>query len=85
MKSPRHLDRVRNLPCCVTGIGPPCEAHHIRYPGITGVGKKSSDYFTIPLTPELHREFHTRGRREWELAYGSQIDHVTRTLKRLYP
>lgn len=84
MKSKAHLQRVSELPCCVTGEQP-VEVHHIRYPGITGTGRKASDYFTIPLTPDMHRLFHTIGRKAWESAYGDQLHHVTQTLKRLYP
>ncbi len=83
IKNTKHLNRVHELPCCITGING-VEAHHIRGPGITGAGQKASDWFAIPLTPDLHREYHQLGGVEWERIYGPQIRHVERTLERLY-
>ena len=58
-KSPTHLDLIRQLPCLLSGR--PAEAAHIRYAdaahgkGISGMGRKPEDKWTVPLCPELHR------------------------------
>lgn len=82
MKAPKHIARVKQLPCvaCQTM---PCEAHHIRQGGISGGSQKASDWFTIPLCPRCHRELHA-GIKTWEMRYKAQIYHVANTLQRLY-
>jgi hypothetical protein len=56
---PRHLIFIRSLPCLFTGRE--AEAAHVRYgePKLgkpkSGVSEKPSDYWTIPLCPEMHR------------------------------
>jgi hypothetical protein len=78
---------VRALPCCACGVIPPdgCDPHHITY--VHGIGKKSSDFETIPMCRGCHDDFHVmRGRfrtmprdrrRVW------QRDHVVRTQRAL--
>lgn len=48
-----YLRYIRSLPCCVTRKPGPNEAHHIQ---AGGAGMKCSDYLTIPLSSEIHRE-----------------------------
>lgn len=67
----RHLKWIRTLPSVISG-GEPCEACHIRYgSGIhnkkrTGKGQKPSDCWTVPMTPDEHREQHAFGdERGW--------------------
>ena len=83
VKSKKHLERVAALPCCVTGKYS-VQVHHLKLSPITGTSQKASDFFTMPLSPEIHDQFHDLGRRTWEMAYGSQISHIEDTLKRLY-
>lgn len=70
-----HLKWVRTLPCLLTGKRP-VEAAHIRYPDPrygkmeTGMGQKSHDHWTVPLSPEKHREQHTQNEREFWLKHG---------------
>lgn len=83
-KDPRHLAKVRRLPCEVCGRPGPNDAHH-RTGG--GMGTKMPDTATIPLCSQHHRDFHdltgpfkgwTKERlREW------QIRAVMKTLERL--
>ena len=73
-----YLAFVRSLPCCITGTTP-VEAHHLVGHGESVMGSKCSDYYTIPLAPELHAELHQHGWKTWEENYGSQTLHVMRT------
>lgn len=80
--SHRHLKRVVELPCVVCG-GYPVQAHHIRMANLTGAGQKCSDWLTIPLCADDHANLHS-DMPLWEMRNGRQIDHVTKTLERLY-
>lgn len=63
-KDEKHLDFIRSLPSIVSGLWP-VEACHIRagsanhHKKMTGKGQKSSDCWTLPLTPEEHRDQHS--------------------------
>lgn len=70
-----HLRFIRTLPCLISGMEP-VEACHIRYgepkygkPN-TGMARKPDDRWTVPLTPELHREQHDMNEREFWKRYG---------------
>ena len=78
-----HLARVAELPCSVCSTRP-VQVHHIRGAGLTGIGQKCSDWFTIPLCPPCHDSFHRQGRMKWEMQNGPQVDHVAQTLELLY-
>jgi len=80
--SQRHMKRVSELPCVVRGTYG-VQVHHIRMANLTGGGQKCSDWLTIPLDPAEHELLH-RDIKAWEMRNGRQIDHVTRTLERLY-
>jgi len=81
-KGKRHMKRVSELPCVVCGVEG-VQVHHIRMAGLTGAGQKASDMLTIPLCPAEHALLHS-DIKAWEMRNGRQIDHVTRTLERLY-
>lgn len=81
-KSKRHMQKVSELPCVVRGTYG-VQVHHIRMANLTGAGQKCSDWLTIPLDPAEHELLH-RDIKAWEMRNGRQIDHVTRTLERLY-
>ena len=74
-----HLKWIRTLPCVVSGKRP-VEAAHIRYADPrfakreTGKSEKPDDRWTVPLSPDLHREQHSMGEREFWKAKG--IDPV---------
>lgn len=80
--SQRHMKRVAELPCVVRGTSP-VQVHHICMANLTGAGQRCSDWLTIPLDPAEHTLLH-KDIKAWELRNGRQIDHVTRTLERLY-
>ena len=80
--SKRHMQRVAELPCVVCGTHP-VQVHHIRMANLTGAGQKASDWLTIPLCQPDHNMLHS-DMPMWEMRNGRQIDHVTKTLERLY-
>ena len=75
LKSTIHIQRVRQLPCCICGDSTTTEAAHVRFADprvgkfITGIGTKPSDAFTVPLCNRHHREQHDLGdeRKFWSL------------------
>ena len=70
-KCPEYLEYVRGQCClCCGQFG--CEAHHIRETQEAGVARKADDWMTIPLCPEHHRAYHTKG-SEW---FKSQIHWI---------
>jgi hypothetical protein len=78
----RHLQRVRDLGCIVCGGA--AIAHHIRSGQSSGMGKKASDFHTIPLCGDHHTDggygiaYHA-GPRIWQERYGSEIDLLVQT------
>lgn len=75
-----YLDFVRQLPCVVTGTTN-SEAHHLIGHGHSGMGTKSHDLLTFPLSTEAHRELH-QDPKAWERQHGSQLEHVLDTLSK---
>jgi len=54
-KSRKYLDFIRGKRCLVYRCGKKAEAHHVNHPWFgRGVGKKSTDYATLPLCQEHH-------------------------------
>lgn len=65
--SEEHLALIRKLPCCVTGVTPAGEAHHLKQgTGERGTGMRSSDRWAVPLCHAKHMELERQGsRNEW--------------------
>ncbi|MGK8640414.1 hypothetical protein ACRS7F_22785 [Brucella anthropi] len=70
----KHLAWIRTLPCTITGqYG--VEAAHIRYaaPHLgkrdTGKAEKPDDRWTVPLSPEMHREQHSMNEQDFWQRY----------------
>lgn len=65
--SEAHLALVRRLPCCVSGVTPAGEAHHLKQgTGERGAGMRSTDRWAVPLSHERHMELERLGsRNEW--------------------
>ncbi|MFK4062173.1 MULTISPECIES: DUF968 domain-containing protein [Brucella] len=70
----KHLAWIRTLPCMITGqYG--VEAAHIRYaaPHLgkrdTGKAEKPDDRWTVPLSPEMHREQHSMNEQDFWQRY----------------
>ena len=73
-----YLDWVKSIPSCISGR-PADDAHHIKGHGMGGT-TKAPDWATIPLTRDEHQRFHDIGWESWEREYGSQLEHVAKTL-----
>lgn len=69
VRAPRHLARLRTLPCCIPGCkGKPTIAHHLTCgPEPKARGLKASDRFAVNLCEPIHhsaqsnRGIHHRG------------------------
>lgn len=75
MTGREYMGKVAAIGCILCrqlGYGPtPATVHHIRT-GI-GMGKRASDFDTIPLCPEHHQGMtgiHGMGRKAWERHHG---------------
>lgn len=58
IRSRKHLDKVRKLPCLVCGSPAPNHAHHIQFSEHRGFGQKVGDQYTVPLCGTCHHELH---------------------------
>lgn len=65
-----HLKFIRTLPSVISGEWG-CEACHIRYGDPrydkrkTPMARKPDDGWTVPMTPEEHRDQHRHNESEW--------------------
>lgn len=63
-RNEKHLDFIRQQPCCICGDNTSTEAAHIRTGSIghskpsTGMQEKPSDKWSVPLCNRHHREQH---------------------------
>ena len=74
IKSKKHLNFIRQLPCCICQDNTSTEAAHVRMSDgrinkpITGNSIKPDDKYTVPLCSKHHREQHDMNEREfWDL------------------
>ena len=73
LKSTAHRDWVRDHFCSVPGCQlMPIEVAHVNRASTRGVGKKSSDAFTLALCREHHSESH-RGDKTFEKKHGFML------------
>lgn len=80
LRSKKHLDWIRNMPCAVCCAPPPSDPHHITNTGQGGMGTKPGDDFTIPLCRVCHTELHNNP-TSWMHRNGSQESHLNRIKK----
>lgn len=58
-----YLEHTRNLACIWCGkTAQRCEAHHLKEVNQSGTAYKADDWLCVPLCPECHRLYHTRGK-----------------------
>lgn len=62
-RSKRHLEWIRTLPCGCGAMG--SQAAHVRLGSDGAMGRKPSDFFTVPLCPSCHRIQHNIGERSF--------------------
>lgn len=85
----KHMGMVADLGCCICrrfGYGKtPAHVHHIRT-GI-GMGRRASDFETIPLCLEHHQGnegIHGMGRKAWERHFGvTELELLVETRRAL--
>jgi hypothetical protein len=71
IKAPKHLEHIRQQPCCICGDNTSTEAAHIRAGSQrhgkppTGMAEKPDDKWTVPLCGKHHREQHTMNELEF--------------------
>lgn len=79
-ESKRHMGRIAQMPCALCGVSG-VHVHHIRT-GI-GMGRRASDFDTLPLCPEHHQGMtgiHGMGRKAWERHHGiTELELLART------
>ena len=80
----QYMDRVAQLPCAICGaLG--VHVHH-RRTGV-GMGRRASNFDTIPLCPEHHQGttgIHGMGRKAFERHHGvTELDLLSMTIKAL--
>ena len=64
VRDSRHLDFIRELPCCVCGKSSgKSQAAHVRLGNGGGMGMKPGDDFTIPMCAACHHSQHQKGER----------------------
>lgn len=63
IRSAKHLDFVRQLPCVICGTKQNIQACHIRSQTGGGTGMKPSDEWTVPMCHRCHAEQHRIGER----------------------
>jgi hypothetical protein len=73
-KDKKYIAWIKTLPCILT-LNPLSEPHHIPLKGHASLGMKTDDRRAIPLSHELHQEYH-----QHEIDY----EKVIKTLNRIY-
>lgn len=81
-RDPAHLAKVRAWGClvCVSqrgSYGMPVEAHHVRCIGPRTLGKRVSDYLSVPLCPYHHVKLHAGDEQQyWESKQINPCDFI---------
>lgn len=83
-ESKRHMGRIAQMPCALCGVSG-VHVHHIRT-GI-GMGRRASDFDTLPLCPEHHQGMtgiHGCGRKAFEKLHNvTELELLRRTKEEL--
>ena len=75
VRSARHLELVRFLPCCVPGCwSRDIDAHHVRRAGNSGTGVKPSDAHAVPLCASHHLALHRDGEITCATEWGIDLE-----------
>lgn len=80
LRSSKHLNFIRKLPCVVCGTKENVQACHIRIGGNGGMGLKPDDSLTIPMCHLHHTCQHNKG----ELSFWGDIEKPKNLAKFLY-
>jgi hypothetical protein len=75
-----HLELVRQLPSCVSGVAGPCDPHHLKSgpaKAERGVQQKATDRWVVPLKRHEHDELERIASRYEELWFKERgVDDV---------
>jgi hypothetical protein len=77
----KYLQFIRELLCIICMKPAPSEPHHWNEKGQGGMGTKCSDYRTIPLCFDHHREAHLE-KRTFLTEYRLEIEDVIEMLNK---
>jgi hypothetical protein len=89
IEEPKHLAFIRTLPCLATGLSGRTEAAHLRGAsplhgkGMTPMGRKPDDCWTVPLSREAHRRQHTMNEADFWNELSLNPFHIARVLHAL--
>jgi len=84
-RSKKYLEFIREKKCLVCQSAMQAEPHHVSIPGSgRGVGKKGSDYHTIPLCRNHHRSYHYNGRESFCEDFGIHLEREIIRLNQEY-
>jgi len=84
IKSRAYLDWVATLPCLIYGIEDgTVSGHHLLKTGMRGIGLKSPDDYTVPLSLTAHQNLHWVGNEE-EFFKGHGITNQVEIAQALY-
>lgn len=83
-KEQRHMQRVKELPCCLCGASAPSDAHHILEGRVKG--RKAHDFCTIPLCKSCHQsDIGLHGDKSMlKIMKENELNLLGETLKKLY-
>jgi hypothetical protein len=83
-----HLELIRRLPSCVSGIAGPCDPHHLKSgpaKAERGVQQKATDRWTVPLKRHEHDELERIASRYEELWFKERgVDDVVELANALW-
>ena len=65
IRSPKHLNFVRSLPCSVCKTDYEVHAHHLTHAEPGGMSKKTNDNWVVPLCGDHHYELHYKGEKSF--------------------
>ena len=91
LEDAKHLDNVREGPCCTCGVDGPVDPHHCKdkppagndiYVYCPGYGETSADRDAIPLCRYCHDLYH-RHKAEFHARYGKDYEYIAETRERL--
>ncbi len=76
LESPAYLKYVRQHPCLIPKCWKVTQAHHLVFDGQGRIGSKVSDFQTVPLCAQHHRQFHQLGREKFAGLYALDFARI---------
>lgn len=82
---PGHRAWVRGHHCCACGTGAGIQCAHVRDGTDGGTGMKPSDWWTISLCADCHRQQHEIGEKAFEAIWGINMKALAAEFARKSP